>query len=385
MNREILKSGILAILSSFIFTNHYADTSQQADQLNQRCAPCHGLFGQGTWGENAPRLAGLPAWYLAKATKDYKKDARKNVLMVEVSGLKEITDKEIDRLAKWLSKQEINKDPAYDIETTADDVLAGQEKFNADCKSCHSKNGYGKKKKDAPPLASQYPAYLLASIKAFFHKDRYHDNDPIDDTFDDISDIQVRNIMAWMAQLDNKKQQSGFVFKPSSLPESVSNTSGYTIDSIQQTIISILAEKNVTMRQAIAAMRARAEEIGVPLIPEKIAKSTKLANVMEQSYCAPRHYKELIKVAPIIANYDPCQVTLVKNNNEIRLMTVNLDMLINAKQLPPKAQHTAILINQDMLAIMQSGRTGKVVEKTKTMENISIPLIPKKNTSIKQE
>ena len=381
MNRFILKSTVPLFLFCFVVTHNYADTSEQAEQLNQRCAPCHGLFGQGTPGANSPRLAGLPAWYLSKATEDYKKNARKNALMVEVSGLKQMTDKEIEQLSKWLSRQAINKDPAYDIKMTQGDALAGQDKFNADCKSCHSKKGYGKKKKDAPPLASQHPAYLLASIKAFFHKDRYHDNDPIDDTFDDISDVQARDIMAWMATLDAKKQQPGFVFKPSSLPKSVANSSGYSIDSVQQTIISMPAEKNVTMHQAIAAMRARAEELGVPLVPKKIAKSTKLATVVEQSYCAPRHYSGLINALPIIANYDPCQVTLVKANNKIRLMTVNLDMLINAKQLPVKAQHTAILINQDMLAIMQAGITGKVVEKTKNTENISIPLIPKKGVT----
>ena len=80
-NLGIYKSTVPLFLFCFVITNNYADTSEQAEQLNQRYAPCHGLFGQGTAGENSPRLAGLPAWYLSKATKDYKKNSRKNALM----------------------------------------------------------------------------------------------------------------------------------------------------------------------------------------------------------------------------------------------------------------------------------------------------------------
>ena len=358
MNKRFCKFTQLLIPLLLLFVIHVAQAQETPEQLNQRCAPCHGNYGQGIPGSSAPRLAGLPDWYLSKATKDYKKGARKNALMVDVASIHTMSDEEIDQLSQWLSQQAINKDPKYDITLSAGDAHAGKHKYNADCKTCHARNGYGKKKKDAPPLASQYPGYLFASIKAFYHKDRYHDNDPIDDTFDDISDVQARNILAWLATLDNKVQQADFAFKPAPLPVEVTNNSGYTIDSIQQTVVSKLADNNLSMHQLIAAMRHKAQELGVPLLPDAIPTSQKLAVVVKQNYCAARHISGLIKAVPIMANYSPCQITVVKNNEGLRLMMVNLDLLIDAKQLPLSAQRTAILINQDMLAIMQAGVRG---------------------------
>ena len=333
--------------------------AEPANQLNQRCAPCHGLFGQGAPGESMPRLAGLPAWYLAKASKDYVKGTRKNPIMMEVSGLKEMSNQEIEALSDWLSKQNMSKDSAYDIKMLTGDALAGEKKFRMDCKECHAKDGYGKKKKDAPPLAGQHPGYLFSSIKAFFRKDRHHDNDPIDDTFDDISDTQTRDILAWTASLDDKKHQADFQFQPKPLPKAITNTAGFKVSSMQQMILSMSAKKGVTMPLAVEAMRAKAIALGVPVIPKQMDKSVKPPIVMALKFCAPQHIDKLINAAPVIANYDPCRVTIVKSPEAgLQLMTLNLDMLINGKQLPTEAQRIAIQINQDMLAIISAGIKG---------------------------
>lgn len=337
----------------------FAATDNTAKQLNQRCAPCHGLYGQGAPGASAPRLAGLPAWYLAKASRDYIKDARGNSLMMEVSGLNEMSDTDIDALSGWLSEQPVGRDPAYDIAVHGGDALAGKKKFNADCKECHARDGYGKKKKDAPPLAGQHPGYLLASMKAFFHKDRYHDNDPIDDTFDDISDTQARNIMAWTASLDDKKQQADYEFQPESLPLVAGEGAGYTVNMVQQVVLGTLAAKGVTVRAAISAMLARAAELEVPVVPKPPAESGQLPMTMHLTFCAPRHVSQLLEAAPVLANYDPCRVTLVQlKDGGLRLMTLNLDMLIDNSQLPPDAQRIAMQVNQDMLAIISAGAKG---------------------------
>ena len=329
------------------------EPDKDAQQLNQRCAPCHGSYGQGTSGANAPRLAGLPAWYLEKATRDYLKNARKNPLMVEVSGLRQMTDQQITRLSQWLSEQNIGEDPAYDIKMTQGDEQAGQNKFNADCKSCHGRSGYGKKKKDAPPLAGQYPAYLMASIKAFFHKERYHDNDPIDDTFDDISDSQARNILAWIAKLDDKKQLKNKMFKPRLSSNYFNSQTVFQISSVQQSILSMHAKKGLTLSQVTDAILKKAAEIGTPTLPDK-PDSLETATVVNFKFCEPRHIKQLLSTVPLIASYDPCRITVVKTANDISLMTINLEMLIDGMQLPLDTQHTALVINQDMLAIMNA-------------------------------
>ena len=68
------------------------------------------------------------------------------------------------------------------------------------------------------------------------------------------------------------------------------------------------------------------------------------------------HISQLIEAAPMMAVYDPCRVMLVRSPNDgIQLMTVNLDLLIDGKQLLPDAQRIAIQVHQDMLAIISTG------------------------------
>jgi len=362
-----MKLLISLVLAYVVIPSVNADT---AEQLNQHCAPCHGLYGQGAAGENMPRLAGLPAWYLAKVSKDYIKGTRKNPLMMEISGLKEMTDQDIEVLSDWLSKQDVGKDPEYDIKMLGGDIQAGEKKFRLDCKNCHAADAYGKKKKDAPPLAGQYPGYLRSSIKAFFHKDRHHDNDPIDDTFDDISGAQMRDILAWTASQDNKKQQQGYRFHPKSLPKTISKRAGFKPSSMQQTVMSTSAPKDINMLQAITAMRSKAIELGVPVIPEQPDSTAELPMTVNLTFCAPHHINTLVEAMPVIANYDPCRVTIVETPDAgLQLMTVNLDMLANGEQLPTDAQRIALQINQDMLAIISASM--KTPEKTAQKKSAS--------------
>lgn len=330
-----------------------------AEQLNQRCAPCHGLYGQGARGANAPRLAGLPAWYLSKATRDYLKGARKNSLMLEVSGLVDMSEKEIDELSLWLSKQPIGSDPAYDIKMATGDARAGRLKFKADCAECHGRDGYGKKRKEAPPLAGQQPDYLLSSIKAFYRKDRYHDNDPIDDTFDDISDARARDIVAWLATLDDARQRRKEKSRPASPPSTVPGKGRYRMAGVQQTVISSVADKGVTPRQAIAAMLDKAAQLGVPLIPRPPDNEQALPIALDLRFCEPRHVRSLLGTVPELAAYQPCRVTLLNRpDGSVQLMSLNLDMLIEGRLLPVDQQRAVILINQDMLAIISAGLGG---------------------------
>ena len=49
--------------------------------------------------------------------------------MMEVSGLKELTEQEIESLSDWLSKQDVGKDPAYDIKMLKENAQAGEKNF----------------------------------------------------------------------------------------------------------------------------------------------------------------------------------------------------------------------------------------------------------------
>ena len=40
------------------------------------CSTCHGTAGQGRWGTNAPRLAGMSDWYLERQLQYFKDGVR---------------------------------------------------------------------------------------------------------------------------------------------------------------------------------------------------------------------------------------------------------------------------------------------------------------------
>ena len=130
----------------------------------------------------------------------------------------------------------------------------------------------------------------------------------------------------------------------------------FKVIGVQHAVISTVALKGVTIDQAMAAMLNKAAELEVPKIPERPEKSEDKSITVDLKFCAPRHISQLIEAAPVMAVYDPCRVTLVRSPNDgIQLMTVNLDLLIDGKQLSPDAQRIAIKVNQDMLAIISAG------------------------------
>lgn len=49
---------------------------QRGAKLYATCAACHGEQGQGIWGTNAPRLAGMSDWYMARQLENFRQGIR---------------------------------------------------------------------------------------------------------------------------------------------------------------------------------------------------------------------------------------------------------------------------------------------------------------------
>ena len=76
---------------------------ENAKRINKTCALCHGQYSQGTPGMMSPRLAGLPTEYIAKELRYYRDGKREYAPMVVTSQIKNMTDKDIDDIAEYLS------------------------------------------------------------------------------------------------------------------------------------------------------------------------------------------------------------------------------------------------------------------------------------------
>jgi cytochrome c553 len=175
---------------------------ENAKKINRSCALCHGVYGQGTPGTLSPRLAGLPKEYLVKEMKYYRDGVREYAPMVVSSSITNMSDEDIDDISEYLSgidlrAMDLPQIPAY----TRGKPKEGEELFNDECKTCHKKSGLGKPEKGVPPLAGQYGSYMFSQIRKFKARDRYHDDDPEDETFDDYAENELDHIIAYVTRL----------------------------------------------------------------------------------------------------------------------------------------------------------------------------------------
>lgn len=367
------------LLTAMLFIATFSANSS-TDEANGRriaavCSFCHGMLGQGTPSMLAPRLAGLPKWYLEKATGDFKKHLRMDPLMMRTTGLDRMTDQDIEDISSYLSARNISPDARFNIVVNEGSAEVGKDIYRSDCKSCHGKDGYGKERKEAPPLAGQHHEYLRATIDHFKTKRRHHDNDPEDETFDDYGPDELNDLLAYIATLDNGRIQPGFRFAPPAArpKEDFAETGDTAFDEtvmqtvdVQQTLAKMPVSASVTPTEAILAMKSRAYELNLRIVGEQYISREHAARGIKSRYltvlqfCSPSESYKLLEANPIFAGYMPCRIALVEDaQNKFWLIMFNMDIMLDSDLLPQDVVDSAITINRNMLSIMAAGATGE--------------------------
>lgn len=209
---------LLIIALGFVLSsmNVFAESAESAaepqpdlangERLHRTCALCHGRWSQGIQGGRYPRLAGRSFASLQKELHDFRQGIRMSQSMNVVGRVKQLTAKDMFDLNSYIASINLDEKYPLDIPVPAKtDVAKGEELFQDDCKTCHGRKAEGKDSKDSPRLAGQRTGYMLRQVQMFRKKDRHHDNDPDDETFEDYSDQDIHDIMAYIATLDDKK------------------------------------------------------------------------------------------------------------------------------------------------------------------------------------
>lgn len=157
-----------------------AEGAQLPDRL--RCSRCHGVLGTGRPGEEAPRIAGQPAFYLEKQLEDFASGRRHSEKMEEVAQALDIPSRRA--VAAYYS--ELRSIP-YNPPPEGDPVLiqlggalsavGDPERRIRACELCHADAGVG-----IPPsfpwLAGQEADYTARQLFAW--KRGLRSNDPLD-------------------------------------------------------------------------------------------------------------------------------------------------------------------------------------------------------------
>ena len=199
--------------------------SRIGEEINETCAGCHGEFGQGGKQGEYPRLAGLPAAFIAEQLLLFRDRSRKNLAMVEYVDHRQMPDGDIAHISVYLAGIELpsrlppedETAPGFDayqrlldskrvvqIPRAAGDVAAGKRLYGRECASCHGSNGMGKQDQAVPMIAGQHTAYLWRQVDKYLKGERIHDKDaPDDELLAAFGRDGIRDIFAYLSTLDD--------------------------------------------------------------------------------------------------------------------------------------------------------------------------------------
>jgi cytochrome c553 len=203
-----------------------ADPSQGQD-INETCAGCHGEFGQGGKEGEYPRLAGLPAPFIAYQLLLFRDRLRQNLAMVEYVDHRQMPDPDIAHIAVHLAGIELpsalpkadETAPGFDalarlteskrvvqIPQAQGDAGAGEPIYRRECRACHGGSGRGKPEQGVPMLAGQYTVYLSRQVDKYLRGERIHDpEDPDTDPLTGLSSTEIRDLLAYCSTLDDPR------------------------------------------------------------------------------------------------------------------------------------------------------------------------------------
>ena len=139
------------------------------------CVTCHGGNGQGNEALNAPKIAGLPDWYVERQLNNFKSGIRgvhaKDIFgqQMRPMAMTLASDEAVRDMTVFvasLKSSSISKPVTLAASTNVTNVQAPvSEPLYAPCASCHGSEGEGNQKLGAPRLAGQHAWYIERQLR----------------------------------------------------------------------------------------------------------------------------------------------------------------------------------------------------------------------------
>ncbi|WP_405241875.1 c-type cytochrome [Lentisalinibacter salinarum] len=172
------------------------------------CITCHGVEGRGNARVNAPRIAGMDAWYIRRQLTAFRDGWRgthdEDIVGWEMQAIaRPLSGGAISAAATWFAGLDTPRQPP----TVTGDADRGRSLFSA-CAGCHGADARGGEALGAPGLAGQSDWYLVRQLENFRSGRRgYHPDDTagrqMAASLGSLADEQaVRDVVAYIASLD---------------------------------------------------------------------------------------------------------------------------------------------------------------------------------------
>ncbi|MCP5057495.1 MAG: c-type cytochrome [bacterium] len=196
---------------------HWKYDPDNARDILEVCAACHGRNGEGGKDGEYPRIAGLSADYLERQLQAFKAHERINIPMYPYATERELPPDDVRDIARLLSEIELPTErPPADVEMSSlerllavqavfnvpridGDIERGAELYDEECSECHGEQGWGED--DVPQIAGQHTNYLRRQIKQFRSGERV--NEDMEDVFDGFDEDDIEDIFAYLASVDD--------------------------------------------------------------------------------------------------------------------------------------------------------------------------------------
>ncbi|MCB1761470.1 MAG: c-type cytochrome [Gammaproteobacteria bacterium] len=218
------------LLLIFVVPLAWGDTAHRYDaengqDINELCAGCHGEFGEGGSDGEYPRLAGLPADFIARQLHLFRDRQRPNLAMIEYIDERQMPDPDIQDISRYLAGIRLRtklppaneSDPGFDayarlleakqvmqIPRAEGDQERGGKLYRKECASCHGKLGEGDRQEAVPMLTGQYTDYLWRQVHKYREGVRIHDPEaPEDRLLLEFNDDELQDIFAYLSILDD--------------------------------------------------------------------------------------------------------------------------------------------------------------------------------------
>jgi len=192
---------------------------ENAQDIMETCAACHGKNGEGGSEGTYPRLAGLRAKYIARQLRAFKSKERINIPMYPYAIERDLPEPDVLDIARLLSKIELPTempeldesasalerllaaDSVFSVPRAPGDVERGAELYEEKCRRCHGKQAWGRG--SSPQLAGQHTAYLQRQIELYQKGDRITADERMQTAIDTLDEKDIHDLLAYFSTRDD--------------------------------------------------------------------------------------------------------------------------------------------------------------------------------------
>lgn len=138
------------------------------EELYAACESCHGARGEGSVELSAPKLAGLPAWYLTRQLQRFRDGTRgkhpddDKGLRMRAMARQMMSDAEVEAVVAYVAAM-----PDVEAIPTLPEPDAAAGADFAACAVCHGEKGEGNEAIMAPRIARLNDWYLASQIRKY--------------------------------------------------------------------------------------------------------------------------------------------------------------------------------------------------------------------------